>query len=269
MRSPRQGRSLPKARRTDARRTTCPRVHRFMYALAHGYGMMTQPVPARPCVEETASKVVNWHDRSTCVLRRRRGAVVLDRTWAAGSWFEWGRRCGAFTSTCLRRFAHPALPRPCAGAPLLEMTGPECSSSPSRAVSFARSDERWGSDRGHRRATCRTRRRRIIETLQEARNRGGRFVVNVDGTGTTSGASALARRRPTDGRLTDGSRCLRGGRRTDVGSALLNGLRREGAVSKSGLLPAMIWSMGWPRDREAVPDAMEVYRSEARPRPTT
>jgi 3-oxoacyl-[acyl-carrier-protein] synthase III len=54
----------------------------FMYALAQGYGMLAGGLAERVLVVggDVLSKIVDWHDRSTCVLfGDGAGAVVLER----------------------------------------------------------------------------------------------------------------------------------------------------------------------------------------------
>jgi 3-oxoacyl-[acyl-carrier-protein] synthase-3 len=54
----------------------------FMYALAQAYGMLAGGLSQRALVVggDVLSKIVNWHDRRTCVLfGDGAGAVVLDR----------------------------------------------------------------------------------------------------------------------------------------------------------------------------------------------
>jgi 3-oxoacyl-[acyl-carrier-protein] synthase-3 len=59
----------------------------FMYALAQGYGMVAAGLSSRALVVggDVLSKIVNWSDRSTCVLfGDGAGAVVLERTERPG-----------------------------------------------------------------------------------------------------------------------------------------------------------------------------------------
>jgi 3-oxoacyl-[acyl-carrier-protein] synthase-3 len=67
----------------------------FMYALAQGYGMVAAGLSDRALVVggDVLSKIVNWRDRSTCVLfGDGAGAVVLERTGNRGGFlgFELG-----------------------------------------------------------------------------------------------------------------------------------------------------------------------------------
>jgi 3-oxoacyl-[acyl-carrier-protein] synthase-3 len=67
----------------------------FMYALAQGYGMVAAGLTDRALVVggDVLSKIVNWRDRSTCVLfGDGAGAVVLERTGNRGGFlgFELG-----------------------------------------------------------------------------------------------------------------------------------------------------------------------------------
>jgi 3-oxoacyl-[acyl-carrier-protein] synthase-3 len=59
----------------------------FMYALAQGYGMVASGLSQRALVigGDVLSKIVNWSDRSTCVLfGDGAGAVVLERVAEGG-----------------------------------------------------------------------------------------------------------------------------------------------------------------------------------------
>jgi 3-oxoacyl-[acyl-carrier-protein] synthase-3 len=59
----------------------------FMYALAQAYGMLVGGLSRRALVVggDVLSKIVNWHDRRTCVLfGDGAGAVVLERVDAGG-----------------------------------------------------------------------------------------------------------------------------------------------------------------------------------------
>jgi len=59
----------------------------FMYALAQAYGMLAGGLARRALVVggDVLSKIINWHDRSTCVLFGDGcGAVVLDRVERGG-----------------------------------------------------------------------------------------------------------------------------------------------------------------------------------------
>lgn len=59
----------------------------FMYALAQAYGMMSAGLSERALVigGDVLSKIVNWHDRSTCILfGDGAGAVVLERNSGRG-----------------------------------------------------------------------------------------------------------------------------------------------------------------------------------------
>jgi 3-oxoacyl-[acyl-carrier-protein] synthase-3 len=59
----------------------------FMYALAQAYGMLVGGLSRRALVVggDVLSKIVNWHDRRTCVLfGDGAGAVVLDRVEKGG-----------------------------------------------------------------------------------------------------------------------------------------------------------------------------------------
>jgi 3-oxoacyl-[acyl-carrier-protein] synthase-3 len=59
----------------------------FMYALAQAYGMLAAGLASRALVVggDTLSKIVDWHDRTTCVLfGDGAGAVVLDRVREGG-----------------------------------------------------------------------------------------------------------------------------------------------------------------------------------------
>jgi 3-oxoacyl-[acyl-carrier-protein] synthase III len=59
----------------------------FMYALAQGYGAVAGGLSRNALVvgSETLSKIINWHDRSTCVLfGDGAGAVVLSRVGDGG-----------------------------------------------------------------------------------------------------------------------------------------------------------------------------------------
>ena len=67
----------------------------FMYALAQGYGMVAAGLSDKALVVggDVLSKIVNWSDRSTCVLfGDGAGAVVLERTENGGGFlgFELG-----------------------------------------------------------------------------------------------------------------------------------------------------------------------------------
>jgi 3-oxoacyl-[acyl-carrier-protein] synthase-3 len=67
----------------------------FMYALAQGYGMVAAGLSERALVVggDVLSKIVNWSDRSTCVLfGDGAGAVVLERAENGGGFlgFELG-----------------------------------------------------------------------------------------------------------------------------------------------------------------------------------
>jgi 3-oxoacyl-[acyl-carrier-protein] synthase III len=59
----------------------------FMYALAQAYGALAGGLAENAVVvgSETLSKIINWHDRSTCVLfGDGAGAVVLERVREGG-----------------------------------------------------------------------------------------------------------------------------------------------------------------------------------------
>jgi 3-oxoacyl-[acyl-carrier-protein] synthase-3 len=59
----------------------------FMYALAQAYGMLAGGLSERALVVggDVLSKIVNWHDRSTCILfGDGAGAVVLERVDRGG-----------------------------------------------------------------------------------------------------------------------------------------------------------------------------------------
>jgi 3-oxoacyl-[acyl-carrier-protein] synthase-3 len=59
----------------------------FMYALAQAYGALAGGLAENALVvgSETLSKIINWHDRSTCVLfGDGAGAVVLERVSGGG-----------------------------------------------------------------------------------------------------------------------------------------------------------------------------------------
>jgi 3-oxoacyl-[acyl-carrier-protein] synthase-3 len=59
----------------------------FMYALAQGYGMVAAGLSQRALVVggDVLSRILNWHDRSTCVLfGDGAGAVVLERVVDGG-----------------------------------------------------------------------------------------------------------------------------------------------------------------------------------------
>jgi 3-oxoacyl-[acyl-carrier-protein] synthase-3 len=62
----------------------------FMYALAQGYGMVAAGLSDKALVVggDVLSKIVNWNDRSTCVLfGDGAGAVVLERVENGGGFF--------------------------------------------------------------------------------------------------------------------------------------------------------------------------------------
>ena len=62
----------------------------FMYALAQGYGMVAAGLADKALVVggDVLSKIVNWKDRSTCVLfGDGAGAVVLERVGDGGGFF--------------------------------------------------------------------------------------------------------------------------------------------------------------------------------------
>jgi 3-oxoacyl-[acyl-carrier-protein] synthase-3 len=59
----------------------------FMYALAQAYGMMASGLSDRALVVggDVLSRIINWHDRATCILfGDGAGAVVLDRVGRGG-----------------------------------------------------------------------------------------------------------------------------------------------------------------------------------------
>jgi 3-oxoacyl-[acyl-carrier-protein] synthase-3 len=220
----------------------------FMYALAHGYGVVASGLATRALVVggDVLSRIVNWRDRSTCVLfGDGAGAVVVERVDSHGGFlgFELGADGGGGLHLSLPAGGSrlPASADTVAhGQHFVHMNGPEVYRFATRVLvsSAQKVLERCGRSVDEidvyipHQANV-----RIIE--HAARLLGiprDRVIVNVDRYGNTSSGSiplALADAQ-AEGRLRDGALVLMTGMGAGLtwGSALLEWTERVEATAR-------------------------------------
>ncbi len=208
----------------------------FMYALAQAYGMMSAGLSERALVVggDVLSKIVNWNDRSTCVLfGDGAGAVVLDRNGGRGFLgFELGAdgAGGVHLNMPAGGSRQPATAETVAQElHFATMNGPEVFKFATRVLvsSAEKLMDRCGV--GIADIDVYVPHQANVRIIEHAAKKLGiaedRVVVNVDKYGNTSSGSiplALADAQ-TDGRLKDGSLVLMTGMGAGLtwGSALM------------------------------------------------
>jgi 3-oxoacyl-[acyl-carrier-protein] synthase-3 len=208
----------------------------FMYALAQGYGMMGAGLSRRALVigGDVLSKIVNWSDRSTCVLfGDGAGAVVLEQNGGRGFLgFELGADGGGGVHLNIPAGGsrNPASAETVAQElHFAHMNGPEVYKFATRVLvsSAEKLLERCGV--GIQDVDVYVPHQANVRIIEHAAKKLGiaedRVVINVDRYGNTSSGSiplALADAE-TDGRLQDGSLVLMTGMGAGLtwGSALM------------------------------------------------
>jgi 3-oxoacyl-[acyl-carrier-protein] synthase-3 len=208
----------------------------FMYALAQGYGMMGAGLSRRALVigGDVLSKIVNWSDRSTCVLfGDGAGAVVLEQNGGRGFLgFELGADGGGGVHLNIPAGGsrNPASAETVAQElHFAHMNGPEVYKFATRVLvsSAEKLLERCGV--GIQDVDVYVPHQANVRIIEHAAKKLGiaedRVVINVDRYGNTSSGSiplALADAK-ADGRLQDGSLVLMTGMGAGLtwGSALM------------------------------------------------
>jgi 3-oxoacyl-[acyl-carrier-protein] synthase III len=203
----------------------------FMYALAQAYGMLAGGLSRRALVVggDVLSKIVDWHDRSTCVLfGDGAGAVVMERVERGGFL---GFELGADGS------GGPDLFLPAGGH--VQMNGREVFKFATRVLVSSAQELLDECGVGVDDVDVYVPHQANVRIMEHAREKLGipaeRMVVNVDRYGNTSSGSiplALADA-ARDGRLRQGELVLMTGMGAGLtwGSALIEWTQEEGVAA--------------------------------------